>query len=67
MTFNAFTVIEETSDENFIESDGFNFTPLIQIEDIVQQVTIDVIGVILDVEPVSQIQLRSDGSYKDKR
>ena len=25
------------------------------------------IGVILDVEPVSQIQLKTDGSYKDKR
>ena len=66
ITFDSSTVIKECAEDKGIKGDGFSFTPLKDIESIHQQCTIDVIGVVLEVNPIAQIQMR-DGAMKDKQ
>ena len=51
ITFDNSTVIELQEDSSFLLKESYNFTQLTDIEKMVQQTTIDVIGVVLDVEP----------------
>ena len=46
------TIVEDTEDATNIVSEGFSFTDLKAIENIMQQCTLDVIGVVLDLSPV---------------
>ena len=56
LTLGYETVITpDTEDASNIESEGFSFTDLKAIEEIIQQCTIDVIGVVLEVNPVQQL------------
>lgn len=66
ITFGNDALVRRCEEDDEIESVTFAFTRLDQIESIVQQCTLDVIGVILDVGPTSTINLR-DGKVKQKR
>ena len=67
ITFGYETEVNEVKEEDReIVAESFSFTPLAEIENIIQQCTVDVIGVILDVGPVQQLQLK-DGTSRDKR
>ena len=66
ITFGYETVIEKVQEDRQITTSAFSFTGLKDIEEIIQQCTIDVIGVVLEVNPVSQIQTK-DGRSLDKR
>ena len=66
LTLGRETEIQEVEDDDHIVEAAFSFTGLKDIENIVQSCTIDVIGIILDIQPVSQIGLK-DGTTKDKR
>ena len=54
-------MIEPCKDDAQITGDGFSFTRLDEIEAIVQNVTVDVIGIILEVSMTSMINLK-DGT-----
>ena len=49
LTFDYSTVIEPCKDDAQITGDGFSFTKLDEIEALVQNCTVDVIGVVLEV------------------
>ena len=66
ITFDESTKIVKVNDADAIEGDAFSFSNLEEIKSKVQNVTVDVIGVILDVGAPSEINLR-DGSTKMKR
>ena len=58
MTLGNDTEVIEVKDDAKIMQTGFSFTPLSDIEEMVQSRTLDVIGVILEVQPVVQIMTR---------
>ena len=66
LTLGYETVVEKAEEDLKIQENGFSFTSINEIENFIQAVNIDVIGVILDVQPVSQIQTR-DGTSRDRR
>lgn len=66
LVFDEGTVCEAVAEDTTIAADGYTFTSLASIEEIVQSKIIDVIGVILDVAPTTSINLR-DGSMRQKR
>lgn len=66
LTFGKDSIVQQCAEDDEIESVSFTFTGLNQIEDILQSKTVDVIGVILDVGPVSSINMR-DGKVRNKR
>jgi len=59
-------VIEKCKEDEQIKDDGFSFTGLADIEKLVQNCTIDIIGVILEVGVTSALNLK-DGTTRDKR
>ena len=59
-------MIEKCDNDAQIKGDGFSFTGLAGIEELVQNCTIDVIGVILDTGMTSTMNLK-DGTARDKR
>ena len=66
LTFDQNTVVKKCEEDAGITDSGYSFSSLDQIEAMVQQATVDVIGIVLDVQPTSSITLR-DGSQKDRR
>lgn len=66
LTFSQDALIERVEEDNQIQSVSFNFTALTKIEALIQSKSVEVIGVVLEVGPVSEIQLR-DGQQKLKR
>ena len=66
LTFDSNTVIECCKDDAQIKGDAFTFTKLEAIENMVQNQTVDVVGIVLEVGSVQAITLK-DGSMKDKR
>ena len=66
LTFDLNTVIEKCGEDKQITSDGFSFTSFEGIEALVQNCTIDVIGIILEVGQTGSITLRS-GEQRLKR
>ena len=59
-------MVEACDDDKAIEADGFTFTALEGIEVMVQNQTIDVIGVVLELGVTSSINLK-DGSSRNKK
>jgi len=45
---------------------GFSFTNIEQIQQLMQNVTIDILGIVVDVGPVGNLKLKT-GESKDKR
>lgn len=66
ITFDTQTIIKPAGQDKTIQASSFSFTTLEQIEAALQSCTVDVIGAVLDVSPVSTINLR-DGSMREKR
>ena len=66
LTFDYSTVIEACADDAQIKGDGFSFTKLNELEAIVQNCTVDVIGVIFEVGMTSMLNLK-DGGQRAKR
>lgn len=58
--------IELVEDDNSIKAVGFNFITISDVQDVEQNKSIDTIGVITQVLPVSQINVKA-GGQKDKR
>ena len=65
LTLSDQTVITEVLEDAKITQSGFSFTGLREIEDIVDTCTLDVIGVIMDVQPTVSIMTKS-GLSKEK-
>ena len=59
LTLSDQTVITEVLEDAKITQSGFSFTGLREIEDIVDTCTLDVIGVIMDVQPTVSIMTKS--------
>ena len=66
ITFGFDTEFKNADEDKQINQTGFSFTGLSKLEEINQTCTLDVIGVILDVQPTAQLTLK-DGSSRDKR
>lgn len=58
LTFGNHTEMKEVQEDTKITQSGFSFTGLREIEDIVSACTLDVIGVILDVQPTASIMTK---------
>ena len=59
-------MIKECEEDKCILEQGFSFTNLSSIEAMVQACAVDVVGVVLDVQPIGSITLK-DGSSREKR
>ena len=66
ITFDLNTKINEVSEDSKIKQMGFDFTQIKQIPELMQNKTIDVIGVIIKVHPLSSINLKT-GVSKEKK
>ena len=66
ITFGMETVIEKCANDAHIKTESFSFSKLDQIENMMGNVTIDVIGVILDLQDTTALTLKS-GEQRDKR
>lgn len=66
LTFGNDAHVMKCDDDDDIEGVSFNFTDLSEIESMVQSRVLDVIGVILNVGPMSEINLK-DGKVRQKR
>lgn len=66
ITFDDSTKVTKAEEGDTIEGDAFSFSSLEEVKSQVQNCTVDVIGIILDVGAPSSINLR-DGSTKMKR
>ena len=58
LTLGNHTEMKEVKEDEGITQSGFSFTGLKEIEEIVSACTLDVIGVILDVQPTASIMTR---------
>ena len=63
LTFSNDARVLKCDDDDDIEGISFNFTDLSEIESMVQSRVLDVIGVILNVGPMSEINLK-DGKVR---
>ena len=61
INFDKNSEIEECEDSEHISSYGFCFTTIDEINDFEQMRTVDAIGVIRTVSPITQINLKSSG------
>jgi len=66
ITFDQSTEIQECKDDSKINQTGFSFTKIDQIQQLMANVAIDVIGIVVDVGPVGNLKLKS-GENRDKR
>lgn len=66
LTLDYSTVVEPCGDDMHIKEDGFSFTELAKIEQILQNCTVDIIGILLEVGMTGSINLR-DGGQRAKR
>ena len=66
LTFDNNTVIKKCNQDVDIKETGYSFTSLDAIENMVQNGTVDVIGIVLEVQATGSITLR-DGTPKDRR
>ena len=66
LTFDQNTIVQKCDDDLDIKETGFSFSSLDQIDSMNGQATVDVLGIVLDVQPTSSITLRN-GDQKNKR
>ena len=66
LTFDARAEIAPAGEDRAIQARGYSFTKLSKVGDMVQQQTVDVVGVILSMFSVQSIQLK-DGGTRNKR
>jgi len=66
ITFDRNTDIQECKDDKQINQTGFSFTTIEQIQNLRTNVTIDVIGIVLQVGQVGTLKLKT-GETRDKR
>ena len=66
IVFSKESKVEKCAGDVDIQSNSYNFTSLEDINDIVQSKTIDVIGVVLEVQSATRLQMK-DGTMRDKR
>ena len=52
---------EQQGDDNQIKKMGFSFVGLKSIQDLVQQQAVDVVGVIVEVNPTGNVPLKTGG------
>jgi replication factor A1 len=62
LTFGMETEIQECGNDQNIQTNGFCFTKIDLIKDQFANTTIDVIGVVMEVQPISSIQIKTGGS-----
>lgn len=66
ITFNESTTFDLVEEDAAISKTGFAFKKINELKDLQTRSSVDVIGVISDVTPLSQIKLKS-GEDKDRR
>lgn len=66
LTFDQNAVIEEVVDDKRIQNLVYSFTPIAEIESHVNQSKVDIIGVLIEVNPALNITMKN-GQQKDKR
>ena len=67
LTFDRDTVIEKAEDQSSVPQVRFNFCNIQELNDVEKDATVDVIGVLKDVEEVTQIVSKSTQKPYDKR
>lgn len=66
LTFGLETEIQECGNDQGISSNGFSFTKIDMIKDLFANTTIDIIGVVMEAQPISSIKLKS-GDSKERQ
>ena len=66
ITFNEQTTFEPVEEDSSISKMGFTFKKINELSELQTRSSVDVIGVINDVSPLSQTRLKS-GEEKDRR
>lgn len=59
LTFEQRSLIEPASDDGSISHHAFEFVPIQQIKDMFQRNTLDVVGIVINVEEKESIKLKS--------
>ncbi|KZL72171.1 replication factor-a protein 1 [Colletotrichum incanum] len=67
LTFERDTVIEKAEDQSNVPQVRFNFCNIQELQEVEKDATVDIIGVLKDVDEVSQIVSKSTGKPYEKR
>ncbi|KAK1995464.1 replication factor-a protein 1 [Colletotrichum falcatum] len=67
LTFERDTVIEKAEDQSSVPQVRFNFCNIQELQEVEKDATVDIIGVLKDVDEVSQIVSKSTGKPYEKR
>jgi replication factor A1 len=67
LVFDKNTKIELVEDDSGIKNLGFCFSSIDEINEFGQLRTIDAIGMILTIGPVTQVNIKQSGTVKDRR
>ncbi len=59
LTFDQNADVAEAEEDNQIKKQGFSFVGLKQVQEMVQQQAVDVIGVLVEVGPVGNVPLKT--------
>ena len=65
--FDKQSEIEEADDDSSIQSRGFCFTTIEEINEFEQMRTIDAIGIITQIGVLTQVNIKQSGAVKDRR
>jgi len=58
LTFDQNAEIQEVEDDRHIEKQGFAFTPIAHVQQLMQNQSIDVIGVVTTITPIASVQTK---------
>jgi replication factor A1 len=67
IVFDKNSQIEPVGEDSTIKSLGFCFTSIDEINEFEQMRTIDAIGIIHTIGPVTQVNIKQSGTVKDRR
>jgi ssDNA-binding replication factor A large subunit len=67
IVFDRNSEIKEVADDDNISAVGFSFTTIDEINEFEQMKTVDAIGVVTQITPISKVNIKSTGAEKDRR
>ena len=67
IVFDRNSEIKEVEDDDNISAVGFSFTTIDEINELEQMKTVDAIGIVTQITPVTKVNIKSSGLEKDRR
>lgn len=67
IVFDRNSEIKEVADDDNISAVGFSFTTIDEINEFEQMRTVDAIGVVTQITPITKVNIKSTGLEKDRR